>query len=73
MDRDWFGYIRVHSSGQAKFPIALHRVCGHGDDRKVSPAVLFLGADGPGCFQAVHFGHLNVHQHHVESLPRQRR
>ena len=47
----------------------LHGVRGHGDDRHVPrPRVALARADRGGGLEAVHLGHLHVHQHDVERL-----
>ncbi len=48
--------------------IALHGVGRHRDDRHVGAGRPFARADGFGRLEAVHLGHLHVHQHHVEGF-----
>ena len=53
---------------EARFPVALHGVGGHGDDPDRQYAAFGwdrAGPDLPGCFEAVHLGHLDVHEDEV--------
>ena len=65
----FFGFS---AGGEALLFGALHGVSSHGDDRHVAAPQCFVVAYGGGGFQTVHFGHLNVHEDHVEGfgLPR---
>ncbi len=70
---DRFGEVVVHPGSDARFAVALHRVGGHRHDPDRLRPALGWGRAGPdlaGCLQAVHLGHLDVHQHEVvrESL-----
>src|SRR5579875_19961 len=62
------GDVTVHSSGEAAFFVAAHGVGGHGDDGNVLASEALVAANGSGGFEAIHFGHLNVHQDRVERL-----
>ena len=65
VDAQRFRDILVHSRGQAPFSVALHRVCGHRDDGCVTPGFAFEIANLFRGGQAVHAGHLYVHQNDV--------
>ena len=67
-ETDRFRYIAVHARGQTTFFIALHDMRRHRDDGNMLPGLIFAVADSCGCFQAVHFGHLYVHQDEIEGL-----
>ena len=53
----------AHASGEAEFAIAVHGVGGHGDDGEVGEAG--IGADGFCGGDAIHNGHLHVHEDDV--------
>ena len=61
------GQVVVHARGEAHLAVAAHGVRRHRDDpqRPVGP----LPADPPGRLEAVHLGHLHVHQDDVVRLP----
>ncbi|OPZ58073.1 MAG: Outer membrane protein TolC precursor [Deltaproteobacteria bacterium ADurb.Bin510] len=64
--RDGLGDIIVHPGFETFFAVALHRVCGHRNDQHIGIADGGVGtADAARGFQAVHFGHLYIHQHQV--------
>ena len=54
--------------GQAPCAVARHGVGGHGDDGLVVENAVFRGADDRRRFQAIHDGHLHIHQNDVEIL-----
>ena len=68
---DGLGKIIIHPGGEAIVAVAFHSVGGEGDDGDVRcrAAVLrgglFQAADLAGGFEAVHFGHLAVHEDQV--------
>ena len=67
---DGLGQVVLHARIQAALAVAFHGVGGHGDDGQVvEPGFL---ADGSGGGQAIHFGHLDVHQHQVVVVGRGR-
>ena len=53
---------------QAALAVALHGVGRQGDDRDVPAGRRSRRADGGGRLEAVHLGHLHVHQDQVERL-----
>ena len=53
----------VHASGQALFAIPVHGVGGHGNDGKFGKSR--IGANGLGGGDAVHDGHLHIHEDDV--------
>jgi len=63
-----FGEIAIHAAGEVALAIALHGVGGDGVDGQVCAGVLLLLADGEGGFNAVHVGHLDIHEDAVEDL-----
>ena len=67
-DIERFGDVAVHPGFKAEFSVAYHRVSGHRNDGNVLPAQLFALSNGYCGFQAVHFGHLNIHEDKVEGL-----
>ena len=61
---EWLGEIVVHPCGQTPVAIALHGVGGQGDDRDACRLLLpFPFADGGCGGEAIHDGHLAVHEH----------
>src|SRR6478735_1733317 len=60
---DWLAHVVVHAGREARLAVAGHRVGGEADDpdRPLRPAA----ADPTGRLEAVHLGHLDVHQHDV--------
>ena len=52
--------VIVHAGSQTCVEVGLHRVGGHGDDRQM--AELRIGAQHARRRQAVHLGHLHVHE-----------
>ena len=62
---DRFGQIVVHSCGEARLAIALHRGRGHRDHRRVARPRALASAKFAGRVVAVHLGHLAVHEHRV--------
>ena len=60
---DGLAEVIVHTSGETLFAIAVHGVCGHGDDRKSGEAGIepnrFGGAN------AIHDRHLHIHEDDV--------
>ena len=71
IDPDRLDHVVVHAGGQARLAVALHRVGGHRDDARAL-AVRPSRRDAPRRLEAVHLGHLHVHQHHVVGLARDR-
>ena len=67
-----FGDIIVHTGRQTALAIPLHGVGSHGDDGQVSPAGFLLFANGGRSREAIHDGHLYVHQYDIEGLAGQR-
>ena len=58
--------VAIHSCGDADRLFVFHGVCRHGDDRqrvKAGP-----GANRTGGGEAVHDGHLDIHQYQVEGV-----
>ena len=60
------GDVAVHARRQAAFPVPLHGVGGHGDDRGMDAGARLAGPDRGGRLEPVHLRHLHVHQHRVE-------
>jgi hypothetical protein len=61
----------VHGCIEAALAVALHRVRGHRDDRDVFSRASLPLANHRRRLEAVHLGHLDIHQHEVEVLPLQ--
>ena len=55
----------IHPGFQTALSIAFHGVCGHGDDGEMTGAGL-PPANLRGSFQAIHLGHLHVHEGQVK-------
>src|SRR5690349_21729503 len=69
IDADRLRQVIVHTCGDAHLAIALHRIGRHCDD----PWTLTgfpSGSDRSRGLEAVHLGHLHVHQHDVVGLTR---
>ena len=64
---DRLGEIAVEAGGQAALAIALHGVGRQRDDRHVAAAFSLALANRPERLEAVHLGHLQVHQDDVEA------
>src|SRR6476620_7563599 len=62
------GQIIVHSGGQTSFAITLHGMGRHRDDGYMLSCLLFALANRAGGLETIHFWHLYIHQHDVESL-----
>ena len=60
---DGLGEVVAHACGEAKFAILVHGIRSHGDDGEMGEAG--IGADGFGGGDAVHDGHLHVHEDDV--------
>lgn len=65
-DVDGFADVAVHACIEALFAIALHGVGSEGDDRDAASGAVFALAEDAGGGEAVHFGHLDIHQHEVK-------
>ncbi len=65
---DRLGDIAVHARLQAALPIALDGVGSHRDDRDVPACPPLSLADAGRRLEAIHLGHLHVHQDQVEGL-----
>ena len=63
---DGFANIIVHPCLQTPFSISLHRACRHGDDWNVSTSLPLTVPNRFRGLEAVHFRHVNVHEHEVE-------
>jgi len=63
-----FANIVVHSTLEAFFAVSAHSSRRHCDDRDVSSRLPFSRPDDSCRFKAVHFWHLNIHQHEIERL-----
>lgn len=63
VDADGFREIIVHPFGETFFAVLSGGIGGHGDDD--GPVAVAFSADDPGGFEAVHFGHLDVHEDEV--------
>ena len=70
---DRLGDVAVEAGGQAALAVPLHGVGGQGDDREVRPRAPLGLPDRGGRLEAVHLGHLHVHQDQVERPSFQRR
>ena len=68
VDADRLGQVVVHAGGEAHLAVALHRVGGHRDDARALARRPSARMMLPRRFEAVHLGHLHVHQHHVVGL-----
>src|SRR5580704_2251821 len=62
------GKICVHAGAQASLAVAFNRVSGHGYNRQMPRGAILTRANGRGCFEAIEFGHLNVHETCIETL-----
>ena len=58
---DGLGEVVVHAGGEAAFAVAVKSVGGEGDDGGMGVGA----ANGGGGFEAVHAGHLTVHEDKV--------
>src|SRR5665213_3110330 len=58
--------VVVHAGGETAFPVTMHGVSGHRDDRDMRARGFFLGANGGGGVEAAHDRHLHVHEHDIE-------
>jgi hypothetical protein len=56
--------VVIHSRFQATLDLIRHNVSSHGDDRELLE--MGLGPQNSGCGKAVHFRHLQIHQHDVK-------
>jgi hypothetical protein len=65
---DGLGKISIHPRRQALFLIALHGMSGQGYDWLSTLSMFFSGSNGFRSFEAVHFGHLHVHENQIEGL-----
>ena len=63
---DRLSHIGVHAGRQIMLAIFWPIVRRHGNDGKTLARWLFPFADGGRGLQAIHFGHLDIHQHGVE-------
>ena len=63
-----FDHIIVHACGQTSFPITLHGMCGHGNDRHTGAAVLLVLPNGCSGLKAIHLWHLHIHKYQVKAL-----
>src|SRR3546814_873137 len=63
---DGFGDVVVHAGGEAAVAVLFGGAGGHGDDGGVVD-VAFEAADLGGGLEAVHAGHLDVHEDGVEA------
>jgi hypothetical protein len=63
---DGLGDMVVHAGIDAALAFLRHGMGGHGDDGQVGKAG--IGTDPVGGLKAVHLGHLQVHQDHVEGI-----
>src|SRR5687768_17089385 len=61
LDAHRLGEIVIHPGCQAPLAIAVHRAGGHGDDGDMRAGRLVL-ADLGTCLEAIHLGHLAVHE-----------
>src|SRR5262249_38004577 len=66
VDADRLREVIVHAGGQALVAVALHRVGRHRHDAR--PRAIAPANDLARGLQAVHLGHLHVHQDHVVGL-----
>ena len=62
------GHIVVHAHRQAAFAISFEGMRGHGHDLLVPASGPLVVANACGGLEAVHHGHLDVHQHHSERI-----
>ena len=63
---DGLGKVRIHTGGETGFAVPLHRVRGHGDDRRVTRRAVLAATNFRSRFEAAHAGHLQIHQHGIE-------
>src|SRR5687768_8694419 len=62
---DGLGDVPVHAGSETHVAVPFHSVSSHGDDRESrSPALAC--ADGARGVEAIHLGHLNIHEDNVE-------
>ena len=64
---DRLGDISVHACSKASLTVALHGVGSHGEDRGVTIGRALNLADAASGCDAIHLGHLDVHEHEVEA------
>ena len=57
-----FGNVIIHARVEATFAVSLHGVGGHGNDGNVVTGLEFAFANQAGCVEAIHVGHLHIHQ-----------
>src|SRR5262245_54519057 len=55
-----FDHIIVHACGQTSFPITLHGMRGHGNDRHMGVTVLLVLPNDCSGLKAIHLWHLHI-------------
>src|SRR5262249_2110234 len=67
VDADRLRDVALHAGFEARLAVAVHGVRGHRDDPR-PPLQGHLLHDRTRCLEAVHFGHLHVHEHEIVRL-----
>src|SRR2546428_7745652 len=62
--------IGIHAAIETPLAIPLHCIAGHCNDRNMITGGLFLLSDGSRRLEAVHLGHLNIHEDNIEPVSR---
>ena len=65
---DRLGDIRIHPGGEAALAVPCHRVGRQRNDGDMCAGETLPRPYRPRRLEAVHLGHLNVHQHDFETL-----
>ena len=62
------GEVIIHARLETALAVALHGVRGHGNDWNAQAGLRLARADKTRRFEAVHAGHLRIHQHRVVGI-----
>ena len=66
---DRLGDVAIHADFEAALAIPLHGMGSHGNNGDVPSGSPLASTDRQRGLEAVHLGHLHVHQHQIERLP----
>src|SRR3989442_8903107 len=69
---DGFRQIAIHASSQALLAITFHGMSGQSDDRHVGVGPIFSFPNRRSGLESVHFRHLHIHEHQIETAFRDR-